>query len=191
MSKKDKRIKSFQDLGKAMGYKPPADSGTSKTPKANPGREGGNNDPGAQAKKTINFLEKDVDYVSIAEKRMKALMTPNSKNPFGNLTTSKIRNILSLVNDIYSQVINWKEEELPQEITDRIRYIKVRLAYEAGRENQQTDRDKDKKIKEFIDKTGLIEAVDYIASSREKFIRYAKYLEALVAYHRYYGGKDN
>jgi len=188
MSKKDKRFKSFQDLGKAMGYELSADPRPGRNPKANPGQVG-NNNSGAQAKKEISFLEKDADYVSIAEERMKALMMPNSNNPFGNLTTSKIRNILSLVNDIYSQVVNWKEEKLSQEITDRIRYIKVRLAYEAGRESQQAERDK--KIKEFIDKTELIEAIDHIASSREKFIRYAKYLEALVAYHRYYGGKDN
>lgn len=180
MSKKDKRVKNFQEMGKTMGYKPPVDF---KAVDFKANEKTGSNPV------QISFLKKEEDYVSIAEERIKALMAPNSRNPFGNLTTSKIRNILSLVNDIYSEVVNCKDEKLSQEITDRIRYIKVRLAYEAGREDQQTG--KDKKIKAFIVQTELIEAVDHIATSREKFIRYAKYLEALVAYHRYYGGKDN
>ena len=31
-------------------------------------------------------------------------MTDNRSNPFGNLTTSKIRNILTIVNEIKSEV---------------------------------------------------------------------------------------
>ena len=36
----------------------------------------------------------------------------------------------------------------------------------------------------------VIEYLKDIGSSREKFIKYARYVEALVAYHRYFGG-DN
>jgi len=126
------------------------------------------------------YMEKDSDYVQIAENNMLSLRI-DEKRGFGKLTTSKIRNILTLVNEIYNEVVLLKKSELPDDIIDRIRHIKVRLAYEAGRE---------KVVKEFVEKTALIEGLDEIKGDKAKFIRYAKYLEALVAYHRYHGGKD-
>lgn len=133
------------------------------------------------------FLKPGADYVSVAEDRIKNLMTDNRSNPFGNLTTSKIRNILTIVNEIKSEV-DRKDEILSDRVVDRIRHIKVRLAYEAGREKDSSDRVK--KIKEFIETAELITAIDHIGHSSEKFLRYCDYLEALVAYHRFYGGKD-
>ena len=59
--------------------------------------------------------------------------------------------------------------------------IRMRMLYEAGR---------DQDVKIFVEKTKLIEYLKGIGNSRSSFIDYAHYLEALVAYHRYYGGRE-
>lgn len=136
-------------------------------------------------KKMPIFLNQSEDYVSIAEKQIKSLGRPSKQLPgklyFGNLTTSKIRNILSLANKIYNEVI-LLNGELPQNIVNDIRYMKIRLVYEAGREPD---------VMKFCKVTEIIDAVDFIDNSRDYFLRYSKYLEALVAYHRYYSDRDN
>ena len=50
------------------------------------------------------------------------------------VTTSKIRNLLSMAADIYNQALDCKEDVLPDDITSRIDYLRVRFMYEAGRE---------------------------------------------------------
>ncbi len=136
-----------------------------------------------QTKSKPDFMEEDSDYVDIAERHIKSLLFVDKygKSGFGELTTSKIRNILSLVNEIYNDVVLLKNNELPTEMKDRIRHLKVRLAYEAGREPI---------VKSFVTKTALIEGIDEIKEEKVKFIRFAKYLEALVAYHRFHGGRN-
>ena len=56
------------------------------------------------------------------------------------------------------------------------------FAYEGGR---------DSKVKDFIAKAYLLEYLKGIGSSRDDFIRFAHYMEALVAYHRFFGGREN
>jgi CRISPR type III-A-associated protein Csm2 len=131
------------------------------------------------------FLKEDADYVKIAENTMKSLLQPDryrrDELNFGNLTTSKIRNILTMVNEIYNDVVLSKDKTLSPEIINRIRYMKVRLVYEAGRESA---------VKIFAEKSNIITAIDHIGSSKVNFMRYARYLEALTAYHRFLGGRD-
>ena len=97
-------------------------------------------------------------------------------------TTSKIRNILTLVNEIYNDVIADHSKNLNKQMQDRIEYLKVRLIYESGREP--------KIVKPFVETSKLIEIIDGIGDNREDFIKFARYMEALVAYHRYYDGKE-
>lgn len=110
----------------------------------------------------------------------------NLKNTMGrdyqNFTTSKIRNILAMVNDIYNDVISEKSDELNADLQSRIEYLKVRLIYESGREPWT--------VKPFIQKSGLLDLLDDIGDSKERFIKFARYMEALVAYHRFHGGRD-
>lgn len=191
MANSKRPIKDFKEMGKAMGYSAPPNG---RPQDSAPGARGQapQNSKTSPAKKLgpePEFLREGADYVSLAEERIRSLKN-DSNRPFGNLTTSKIRNILTMVNEIHNDVINLPDEALPPEIMDRIRHVKVRLAYEAGREQQDQGRAQDKKIKEFFEKAELITAIDHIGSSRWKFIRYARYLEALVAYHRYHGGND-
>jgi len=37
----------------------------------------------------------------------------------------------------------------------------------------------------------LLDLLNHMGDSRENFIKFARYMEALVAYHRFHGGRDN
>ena len=78
--------------------------------------------------------------------------------------------------------MNDSGETLNPGIQERIEYLKVRLVYECGREPYV--------IKPFVEKAGLLSLIDNIRDSRKKFIDFARYMEALVAYHRFHGGED-
>ncbi len=102
---------------------------------------------------------------------------------FEGLTTSKLRNLLDLVNNIYSVVINNPEKELSEDVKDKIAYLKVKFAYEVGR---------DKPVKRFVEQTYVKDLIDDILKdgTRKQFLNYCKYFEALVAYSKYYGMED-
>jgi CRISPR-associated protein Csm2 len=101
---------------------------------------------------------------------------------YQNFTTSKIRNILAMVNAIYNDVLNEQNEKLNSELQSRIEYLKVRLVYECGREPRI--------VKPFVDKAKLLNLLESIGDNRKRFLDFARYMEALVAYHRFYGGRD-
>lgn len=116
------------------------------------------------------------DYVDSAETVMRALTQENNR-----LTTSKIRNLLSLVSDIYNVEKLRTEKELLPESVAKVNMMRVRTAYEAGRDNT---------VKAFVEKAKLLQYLKGIGTSREALINFAHYMEALVAYHRFFGGKD-
>ena len=45
-------------------------------------------------------------------------------------------------------------------------------------------------VKQFVDRAGLLDLLNNIGDSRENFKKFARYMEALVAYHRFLGGQD-
>ena len=123
------------------------------------------------------------NYVERAEEVIKSLVKEDKNgNKKIDLTTSKIRNILSMVSDLYNDTQRLKGEKLSDELYMRTQYLKMRLAYEAGR---------DKITKDFIEKAKLMKEIDNIAKSRTALLNFCHYVEALVAYHKYYGGKEN
>lgn len=97
------------------------------------------------------------------------------------VTTSKIRNILSMAADIYDKVLQNTEDQLSDEIASRIEYLRVRMIYECGREP---------KVNDFVKAAQLLDYVKMIGNDKKKYILFYHYLEALVAFHRYKGGKD-
>jgi len=121
-------------------------------------------------------------YVNDAEEVIRSLVT---ENRWGEkelkLSTSKIRNLLALISAIYNDVRQDFSETLSEEIQSRIRYLKVRFVYESGREQD---------VKEFVKRAKILEYLDEIGDSRKGFLAFAKYMEALVAYHKYHGGRD-
>ncbi|WP_083454065.1 type III-A CRISPR-associated protein Csm2 [Syntrophomonas palmitatica] len=121
------------------------------------------------------------NYTVQAEQVILDLKTAMGRD-YQNFTTSKIRNILARVSEIYNDVLAEYSETLDLEIQSRIEYLKVRLVYECGREPRV--------IKPFVDKAGLLQLLNGIGASRQNFINFARYMEALVAYHRFHGGRD-
>lgn len=134
----------------------------------------------APAKKPFKLQK---NYSAQAEQVILELQRDKSSSRnFRDLTTSKIRNILAKVSEIYNDVILEPNETLSPELQSRIEYLKVRLIYECGREP--------KVVKPFVEKAGLLDLLSDIGDNRQKFIEYAHYIEALVAYHRFHGGHD-
>ncbi len=121
----------------------------------------------------------DLDKV---ENTIKELTTKKNKRgkPIGLLTVSQIRNLLAMSADILNEVLEYPEENLSEELLDRVSYLTVRFYYEAGR---------DEKVKSFIETAKLLPFLKGI-KTRKQYIQYYQYMEALVAFHKYHGGKD-
>ena len=116
-------------------------------------------------------------YVDTAQQVINAL----KGNRGGLLTTSKIRNLLSMISTLYDEVRRERAEKLSDEEQSRIQYIRLHFAYEAGRDN---------KVKDFVNEADIFAHIRDIGDSKEKFLLFCKYMEALVAFHRFYGGKE-
>lgn len=117
-------------------------------------------------------------YVNSAEQIIKELS--NNKDKRGGIvwiSSSKIRKLLSMSADIYNDVLN-AEENLPEDIASRIEYLRIKIVYECGRE---------KNVNDFVKKAKLLDALNEINNNRSKFITFNHYMEALVAFHTYYG----
>ncbi|HHW46878.1 MAG TPA: type III-A CRISPR-associated protein Csm2 [Clostridiales bacterium] len=128
-------------------------------------------------------LELPKEYVRAAEEVMIKLGKYNEKTGtyFFKITTSKIRSFLSLSNDIYNIEIRSKDENLTEESINKLNRMRVRILYEAGRYEE---------VKAFVENSKIISYIKGIGTSRKKFLDFAQYLEALVAYHRFLGGKS-
>lgn len=121
----------------------------------------------------------DLDKVENTIKELKTKKNQRGK-PIGLLTVSQIRNLLAMSADILNEVLEYPEENLSEELLDRVSYLTVRFYYEAGR---------DDKVKSFIETAKLLPFLKGI-KTRKQYIQYYQYMEALVAFHKYHGGKD-
>ncbi len=132
---------------------------------------------------------KEVEVVDRAEKVMKQLFQNGNRNV---VTTSQIRKFLTAVNTITEKVNVYRIqnpeswEKLPEELQAEIKYLKIKLAYQIGRNNNRWGNP----VKDFENAAGLITAIDEIKNSTKAYQTFAKYMEALVAFHKYYGGRD-
>lgn len=120
-----------------------------------------------------------LNYVDVAESVILALKEEN--NGRLALTTSKIRGLLSMTASIYTDVQRNRSETLSEELQSRVQYLRMRVAYEAGR---------DPVVKKFVIKAELLEQLSNIRADKERLLLFCRYMEALVAYHRYHGGND-
>ena len=124
------------------------------------------------------------NYVDFSEKAINNLLKRKDRKgrPISIVTTSKLRNLLSMTQDIYNEVINSKEETLSEEMIGRINYLKIRVIYEAGR---------DESVKALVEEAELIDHINEINGSRQQYILFSRYMEALVAFRKFYGGRDD
>ena len=78
--------------------------------------------------------------------------------------------------------MNSMDEKLSADIVGRIKYMKIRFVYEAGRQLE---------VKELVEEAKLLKHLDEIGNSRKQYTLFSRYMEALVAYRKFYGGKDD
>ena len=118
----------------------------------------------------------DNNYVDKAEKVIKSL-NRNKRDPkLFVLTTSKIRNLLNLTSTLFdeSKVREYKD------LADKIAYLRVQFVYQSGRETS---------VKDLVKKAEILDILKEI-NNKESLQRFCRYMEALVAHFRFYGGKD-
>ncbi len=131
--------------------------------------------PRPEPPKKIEALPLPVEFVDLAEEVIR------QGNWSRGITTSKIRRLFSLLTEIYNAETLRTDAALEEESIGRLRLARVRMLYEAGR---------DKSVKAFLESAKLIEYLKDIGDSRKKLISYFHYMEALVAYHKFYGGRE-
>jgi CRISPR-associated protein Csm2 len=126
----------------------------------------------------------ETNYVDHAEQVIQSLIAKDNK--YGNqrmpMTTSQIRNILSMTAELYTDAKHTLGETLSPQQQGQVQYLRMRIAYEAGRDPRG--------VKAFVEKAELLTNLSQIGSSKSRLLLFCRYMEALVAYHRYYGGKD-
>jgi len=99
-----------------------------------------------------------------------------------NLTTSQIRNIFGEVRSI-EQEVRVGTEKLPLSVQRRLLMLKPKMAYQVGRfGNNQA-------LRALVET--LSEAIDLIGDDVERFHTFIDLFEAILAYHRFYGGRSN
>ena len=109
------------------------------------------------------------NYVDEAERIMRALISSGT-----TVTTSKIRNLLSLVTDIYNDESIRTEDKLKPDSVVKLNLMRVRVAYEYGRDNgESVGKDKVYPMKEFITQAHLREYLKGISTDRADLIRFA------------------
>lgn len=150
-----------------------------------------------QGNRTQNFRNSNVkkftfdpteDVVASAEKLITEIGKPPRRSFFDeqkdfDFTTSQIRKLLSAVNTLQNRIQAIKGDTLDHEATNEIKYLKVKIAYMVGRERR--------KLSDLIKKGQFIERIDAIGNDKSKFLQFSRFMESIVAYHKFYGGKDS
>ena len=104
-------------------------------------------------------------------------------------TTSQLRRFLTAVNtvrskiDVYRDKHGGKIDALPTELATEVEFLQVKLAYQIGRDTKHV-------MKPFNDETGLMNRIKKIGNNAKAFDDFTRYVEALVAFHKFYGGRD-
>jgi len=98
------------------------------------------------------------------------------------LSTSQLRKQLSMTAELFTRAEGETSESLSSDLTDAIEYLRVQFVYQAGREIT---------VRKFIEKAEILQILKTIQGSREDFLTYCRYMEALVAFRKYYGKKDS
>ncbi len=123
------------------------------------------------------------NYVDEAERVIKSMarLDKNGKLTI-SLTTSKLRSLLAMAAGLKTDAQHSRGKELSPDMQSRVQYLKMRIAYEAGREP---------KVKDFVERAELLSYVSEVGADRQKLLLFCDYMEALTAYHKYYGGREN
>ncbi len=119
------------------------------------------------------------NYLDLAEKVIKKVIERNERNKrnYKIITTTQLRNILQYLSLLDNKLLTTSDSKKNALIKKELTYFKLRLVYAAGR---------DFEVKSFITDSNLIKYVQAAQTSFKEFKLYHHYLEALVAYHKFY-----
>ena len=131
------------------------------------------------ASKKLTILFTDDTYVNEAEAVIQEMKQTNFRESRDTLTMSQLRNLSSLTSNIYDEVQN---NDVSQ-VSDKLAYLRVQFVYQSGRNAAI------KKLVELADILGILKTIQ-AKNDRSTIIRFCRYMEALVAYFKYYGGQD-
>ena len=129
--------------------------------------------------KKLPILFTDDTYVNEAEAVIQEMKQTNFRESRDTLTMSQLRNLSSLTSNIYDEVQN---NDVSQ-VSDKLAYLRVQFVYQSGRNAAI------KKLVELADILGILKTIQ-AKNDRSTIIRFCRYMEALVAYFKYYGGQD-
>ena len=111
------------------------------------------------------------------------------KNNYGDieLTKSQIRKFLAAANALTNKVTVYRAvhpnaEELSEDLAKEVKFLKVKLAYQAARYDA---------VRDFVDKARLKDCLERIGRDLKRYEDFAHFMEALVAYHKFHGGRDS
>ena len=109
------------------------------------------------------------------------------------LTTSQLRKFLNEVVRIGNRIEILKAKrlqagdqsnDLPEELKDEAEFLDVKLMYQVGRDKPNGP------VKRFYEKGEMSAKIADAAKGIKEFERFADLMEAIVALHKYHGGKD-
>lgn len=135
-------------------------------------------------------MENIVDKAELAIKSIRKSNKKNHDKLVIELKTNQIRKILTAVNilknkvDIY-KIANPQAKKLDEELQMEIEFLRVNIAYQIGRE-----KGKENLVREFVEKADLLNMVKDINGDIKAFENFCRYIEALVAFHKFYGGQE-
>lgn len=119
-----------------------------------------------------------LSYVKQAETIILKLSKNTDK--YGNVkavSTNQIRNILTMTNELFAMIQYSKNDKLDSTVISHSQYIKMKIAYLAGR---------DRSTKDFVIMSRIMDYLDAINGEKKSLLLVCKYMEALCAYHKYH-----
>lgn len=126
------------------------------------------------------------NYVVRAEDAIIELKRMKIREDTDVITTSKLRSLFSLFTKPYNEITRGNQKKADK---SDLSTAKVRIYYEMGRDGNSNGRMESTAVGRFVRQTKLLEYLLDIGDSAEKLIAFYHYMEALVAFHRFYFGE--
>lgn len=120
------------------------------------------------------------DFGEITPEEITKLAKEKGEEYRTNVTTNQVRNFFSAVNSVRQMVKAKKAEE---EIRREVILLQPKLAYAGGKKKEV------KPFAEFMIK--VVMSTVHSAKREDAIKNFLTFVEAFVAYHKFYGGKDN
>ncbi len=136
---------------------------------------------------TIRKLTQIDDIAGKAENIILGLKKEGLIGGNNGLTTNQIRKFLTAVTTLTNKITLYRHKqqqscELSADLAKEVRFLKVKLAYQVARGGSG--------VRRFADNTHLKDYIDTIGTDLREYMAFAQFVEALVAYHKFYSEKE-